>query len=105
MVNLGNTCYMNATLQTMRAIPELQTALTTYTPPPGLDGSFRYSSPPSGCLFITPPVGFSGAAVRSVCGPCVASYSSVMISAVCACHFQRERSVESCALTLRRADM
>jgi ubiquitin carboxyl-terminal hydrolase 14 len=25
--SLGNTCYMNATLQAMRAIPELQTAL------------------------------------------------------------------------------
>ncbi|KAG2130373.1 hypothetical protein DEU56DRAFT_815676 [Suillus clintonianus] len=27
--NLGNTCYMNATVQAMRAIPELQTALST----------------------------------------------------------------------------
>jgi len=26
--NLGNTCYMNATVQVLRAIPELQTALT-----------------------------------------------------------------------------
>lgn len=31
--DLGDTCYMNATLQTLRAIPELQTALKTYTPP------------------------------------------------------------------------
>ncbi|KAH7928034.1 cysteine proteinase [Leucogyrophana mollusca] len=30
--NLGNTCYMNATVQAMRAIPELQTALTTSAP-------------------------------------------------------------------------
>ncbi|OJA15949.1 hypothetical protein AZE42_10909 [Rhizopogon vesiculosus] len=27
--NLGNTCYMNATVQAMRAIPELQTALSS----------------------------------------------------------------------------
>ncbi|KAF7297278.1 Ubiquitin carboxyl-terminal hydrolase [Mycena indigotica] len=34
--NLGNTCYMNATLQAMRAIPELQTALNVEKPTPAL---------------------------------------------------------------------
>lgn len=32
--NLGNTCYLNSTLQALRAIPELQGALTKYEPAP-----------------------------------------------------------------------
>jgi ubiquitin carboxyl-terminal hydrolase 14 len=37
LVNLGNTCYLNSTLQTLRTIPELQTALTTYKAPAARD--------------------------------------------------------------------
>lgn len=33
--NLGNTCYLNSTLQTLRSIPELQTALVKYEPSSG----------------------------------------------------------------------
>lgn len=32
--NLGNTCYLNSTLQTLRAVPELQQQLVKYTPAP-----------------------------------------------------------------------
>lgn len=32
--SLGNTCYMNATVQALRSIPELQTSLATYAPSP-----------------------------------------------------------------------
>ncbi|KAK2612640.1 deubiquitinating enzyme [Conoideocrella luteorostrata] len=32
LVNLGNTCYLNSTLQTLRSITELQTSLQKYTP-------------------------------------------------------------------------
>ncbi|PQE32939.1 hypothetical protein CJF32_00001426 [Rutstroemia sp. NJR-2017a WRK4] len=32
--NLGNTCYLNSTLQTLRSVPELQDHLQKYTPAP-----------------------------------------------------------------------
>ncbi|GAA6018356.1 hypothetical protein JCM10207_000816 [Rhodosporidiobolus poonsookiae] len=34
LTNLGNTCYMNSTVQVLRAIPELQTALNGASAPP-----------------------------------------------------------------------
>jgi ubiquitin carboxyl-terminal hydrolase 14 len=37
--NLGNTCYLNSTLQTLRAVPELQEQLAKYTPAPNVGPS------------------------------------------------------------------
>lgn len=37
LINLGNTCYMNATLQSLNAIPELRTALRKFKAPPMSD--------------------------------------------------------------------
>ena len=37
--NLGNTCYLNSTLQTLKAVPELQMELARYKPSPGGSGS------------------------------------------------------------------
>lgn len=37
--NLGNTCYLNSTLQTLRFVPELQDQLFKYTPAPAAGGA------------------------------------------------------------------
>ncbi|EAW08867.1 ubiquitin-specific protease UBP6 [Aspergillus clavatus NRRL 1] len=41
--NLGNTCYLNSTLQTLRSVPELQQELLRYRPSAGSSASSRLS--------------------------------------------------------------
>jgi ubiquitin carboxyl-terminal hydrolase 14 len=37
--NLGNTCYLNSTLQVLRSVPEMQEELAVYTPPAATGGA------------------------------------------------------------------
>ena len=43
LVNLGNTCYMNSTLQTLRGVPELQEELLKYSETNSTPGGFNLS--------------------------------------------------------------
>ncbi|KAJ6493932.1 hypothetical protein C8R47DRAFT_1318835 [Mycena vitilis] len=78
--NLGNTCYMNATLQAMRAIPELQTAIGVEKPVPAAPATDAQADPDAmpGLMQTDPPAVPAAANPPAGGGPVLAALPSAL---------------------------